>query len=339
MCNFASKNIKTTIMKIKEFEIKNLYGKYSFKSQLDEKVNIIIGNNGTFKTTLLRIINGISSFELPKDFFYIDSAEIKENNSLSVKYYEYHTSVSELGEKAKENNLLKQMYEKVLSDTQTIKQKNNITVNYNILTAFQDGKEIEDDDYSKQVKVNIISTFDVKGDGNDKEKSFLDSVLEKLQSDYGYYLSDLMNELTEHISSSSSITKVELDKINERKNIFINLVNESFAETGKRLNPDSAKLKFDKDGEIIETKKLSSGEKQLLIILLTVLLERGEEFILMLDEPEISMHISWQYKLIDMILQLNPNVQIILTTHSPMIFADGWGDKAIYMDKITKTGK
>lgn len=326
-------------MRIKEFEIKNLYGKYSFKSQLDEKVNIIIGNNGTFKTTLLRIINGISSFELPKDFFYIDSAEIKENNSLSVKYYEYHTSVSELGEKAKENNLLKQTYEKVLSDTQTIKQKNNITVNYNILTAFQNGKEIEDDDYSKQVKANIISTFDVKGDGNDKEKSILDSILEKLQSDYGYYLSDLMKELTEHISSNSSITKVELDKINERKNIFINLVNESFAETGKQLNPDSAKLKFVKDDEIIETKNLSSGEKQLLIILLTVLLERGEEFILMLDEPEISMHISWQYKLIDMILQLNPNVQIILTTHSPMIFADGWGDKAIYMDKITKTGK
>ena len=75
-------------MKIKEFEIENLYGKYSFKSLLDEKVNIIVGNNGTFKTTLLRIINGISSFVLPKDFFYIDSAEIKENNNLSVKYNE-----------------------------------------------------------------------------------------------------------------------------------------------------------------------------------------------------------------------------------------------------------
>lgn len=58
-------------MKIKEFEIENLYGKYSFKSLLDEKVNIIVGNNGTFKTTLLRIINGISSFVLPKDSFIL----------------------------------------------------------------------------------------------------------------------------------------------------------------------------------------------------------------------------------------------------------------------------
>ena len=322
-------------MKIKEFEIRNLYGKYTIKSQLDEKVNIIVGNNGTYKTTLLRILNSISSFVLPMDFFNLDSVEIKENNNLSVKYNDYDSTVSELGEKAKDNNLLKQMYEKVLSDTHTISQKNNLTVNYHILTAFQDGKEIEDEVYSKQAKVNIISTFDIKGDGNDKEKSFLDSNLEKLQSEYGYYLSELMKELTDHISTSSSITKVELDKINERKNDFIRLVNEAFAETGKKLNPDSAKLKFEKDGKIIEAKDLSSGEKQLLIILLTVLLERGQEYVLMLDEPEISMHISWQYKLIDMILELNPNVQIILTTHSPMIFSDGWGDKAIHMEDIT----
>ena len=322
-------------MKIKEFEIEKLYGKYSFKSKLDEKVNIIIGNNGTFKTTLLRILYNISSFVIPKDFLNIDTAEIKENYDLSVKYNEYHTTISELGEKAKENNLLKQMYENVLSEVKTIKQQNNITVNYNILTAFRNEKEIEDNDYSKQVKVDYISTFDVKGDVNDKEISYLDSILEKLQSDYGYYLSDLMKELTEHISSSSSITKVELDKINERKNLFINFVNESFAETGKQLKPDSAKLKFDKDDAIIEAKHLSSGEKQLLIILLTVLLQRGDEYILLLDEPEISMHISWQYRLIDMILQLNPNVQIILTTHSPMIFSDGWGDKAVHMEDIT----
>ena len=43
-------------MRIIDFEIKNLYGKYSFKSQLDEKVNIIVGNNGTFKSTILGFI-------------------------------------------------------------------------------------------------------------------------------------------------------------------------------------------------------------------------------------------------------------------------------------------
>ena len=196
--------------------------------------------------------------------------------------------------------------------------------------------KVSESDYHKLLKLDFVSTFDVKGDGKSIQDSYLDIRLEKLQSDYGYYLSDLVKELTERINSNSSITKAELDKINERKNLFISLVNECFAETGKTLSNDSTKLVFLKDNAIgIYPKELSSGEKQLLIILLTVLLERGEEYILMLDEPEISMHISWQYKLIDMILQLNPNVQIVLTTHSPMIFSDGWGDKAIHMEDIT----
>lgn len=327
-------------MKIKEFEIKNLYGKYSFKSHFDEKVNIIVGNNGTFKTTLLNILHNVTSYVFPKKFFGLDSVEIKEDNNISVKYEEYKSTVSELGNKANERNVFKQLYEKAISESKDISQRNNLIVNYNILTPFENGKEIEDGNYTKQVKVNYISTFDIEGDGKDTEGSLLDSTLEKLQSDYGYYLSDLMKELTEHISSNSTITKAELDKINERKNTFIRLVNESFVETGKRLNQDFTKLIFIKDNAIIDAKNLSSGEKQLLIILLTVLLERGQEYILMLDEPEISMHISWQYKLIDMILELNPEVQLILTTHSPMIFSDGWGDKAIHMEDITtKTEK
>jgi ABC-type glutathione transport system ATPase component len=209
-------------------------------------------------------------------------------------------------------------------------------MNVTTWTPMMGEKKILESEYRKLVKLDFVSTFDVKGDGKSIQDSYLDIRLEKLQSDYGYYLSDLVKELTERINTNSSITKAELDKINERKNLFISLVNECFAETGKTLSNDSTKLVFLKDNAIgIYPKELSSGEKQLLIILLTVLLERGEEYILMLDEPEISMHISWQYKLIDMILQLNPNVQIVLTTHSPMIFSDGWGDKAIHMEDIT----
>ena len=56
-----------------------------------------------------------------------------------------------------------------------------------------------------------------------------------------------------------------------------------------------------------------------------------------MDEPEISLHIEWQNKLIEAIRSLNPNCQIIMTTHSPSIFADGWEDKLIFMEDIMKT--
>ena len=299
-------------MRIKDFCIDNLYYEYAFSASLDEHVNIIVGNNGTFKTTLLRLLRHAIAYEKNGQFFQSRLTKVTFKDGMVMEYHET------------ENLLSKD------------KDGEDILKNVTSWTPMLNGNKVSESDYHKLLKLDFVSTFDVKGDGKSIQDSYLDIRLEKLQSDYGYYLSDLVKELTERINSNSSITKAELDKINERKNLFISLVNECFAETGKTLSNDSTKLVFLKDNAIsIYPKELSSGEKQLLIILLTVLLERGEEYILMLDEPEISMHISWQYKLIDMILQLNPNVQIILTTHSPMIFSDGWGDKAIHMEDIT----
>ena len=299
-------------MRIKDFCIDNLYYEYAFSASLDEHVNIIVGNNGTFKTTLLRLLRHAIAYEKNGQFFQSRLTKVTFKDDMVMEYHET------------ENLLSKD------------KDGEDILKNVTSWTPMLNGNKVSESDYHKLLKLDFVSTFDIKGDGKSSQDSYLDIRLEKLQSDYGYYLSDLVKELTERINSNSSITKAELDKINERKNLFISLVNECFAETGKTLSNDSTKLVFLKDNAIgIYPKELSSGEKQLLIILLTVLLERGEEYILMLDEPEISMHISWQYKLIDMILQLNPNVQIVLTTHSPMIFSDGWGDKAIHMEDIT----
>ena len=299
-------------MRIKDFSIDNLYYEYALSASLDEHVNIIVGNNGTFKTTLLRLLRHAIAYEKNGQFFQSRLTKVTFKDDMVMEYHET------------ENLLSKD------------KDGEDILKNVTSWTPMLNGNKVSESDYHKLLKLDFVSTFDVTGDGKSIQDSYLDIRLEKLQSDYGYYLSDLVKELTERINSNSSITKAELDKINERKNLFISLVNECFAETGKTLSNDSTKLVFLKDNAIgIYPKELSSGEKQRLIILLTVLLERGEEYILMLDEPEISMHISWQYKLIDMILQLNPNVQIVLTTHSPMIFSDGWGDKAIHMEDIT----
>ena len=80
---------------------------------------------------------------------------------------------------------------------------------------------------------------------------------------------------------------------------------------------------------------MSSGEKQRLGILLTVLVEDNHNYVLFMDEPEISLHVEWQKRLIDLILELNPNVQIILTTHSPAVIMNGWIDKVTEVSDIT----
>ena len=68
--------------------------------------------------------------------------------------------------------------------------------------------------------------------------------------------------------------------------------------------------------------QLSSGEKQLLILLTETLLQENQPFIFIADEPELSLHIEWQEKLLAAIRSLNNNAQLIMATHSPEIVSE-----------------
>ena len=60
-------------------------------------------------------------------------------------------------------------------------------------------------------------------------------------------------------------------------------------------------------------------EKQLLILFIEALLQRQRPFIFLADEPELSLHISWQRGILSAIRSINPNAQIVVATHSPEI--------------------
>ena len=74
------------------------------------------------------------------------------------------------------------------------------------------------------------------------------------------------------------------------------------------------------NGERIGLAALSSGEKQSLRVFIDAL--RAEENSLLIDEPELSLHVDWQRNLISSMRELNPNAQLILATHSPEIMAE-----------------
>ncbi len=130
-------------------------------------------------------------------------------------------------------------------------------------------------------------------------------------------------------------------KINERIQMFYDTVNRLFAKTQKtiEIDPHTNRLIFKDGEEAIPLYKLSSGEKQLLIILLRVFLMEEQAYILLMDEPEISLHIEWQYRLFEEIRKLNPNCQIITSTHSPSLFGDGWGDKLFFVEDLVTLRK
>ena len=121
------------------------------------------------------------------------------------------------------------------------------------------------------------------------------------------------------------------EEINRRiavKTAFYDMLDRLFKQTGKRVDRNSEELSFllsGRSGDIsISPYKLSAGEKQLLYILTTVLCQDQKPTIMLMDEPEISLHFDWQKILLESILELNPNIQIIMATHSPAMVMNGW---------------
>ena len=80
-----------------------------------------------------------------------------------------------------------------------------------------------------------------------------------------------------------------------------------------------------RNGITIALGSLSSGEKQLIRILMETILA-GESPVI-IDEPELSMHIDWQVDLLDNLKTVNPECQIIVATHSPEIMAEVHDDR------------
>jgi predicted ATPase len=91
---------------------------------------------------------------------------------------------------------------------------------------------------------------------------------------------------------------------------------------GKRVQFGDTRISVESNDkkETIDLGLLSSGEKQVLRILVETL--RAESNTLLIDEPELSMHIDWQQDLVGIMRQLNPNAQLIMATHSPEVMAD-----------------
>jgi len=116
---------------------------------------------------------------------------------------------------------------------------------------------------------------------------------------------------------------------------FCSIINKLFENTGKQIRIEGNKFNVVSGNQILSVDDLSSGEKQILLIILRIFLLDGKDAIVLLDVPENSLDISWQFELINILVKLNPNAQYFVATHSPSIFGDGWADKIINMKEIT----
>lgn len=164
----------------------------------------------------------------------------------------------------------------------------------------------------------------------------LDRQLFHLQRRYLDFQVNVANRIIALLTSGTGKAREQAAEIAEAKTHFQDLVDDLFSETGKHIDRTDNELRFVQYDAPLSPYLLSAGEKQMLIILLTALIQDGRPCVFFMDEPEVSLHFDWQKRLISMVHDLNPRAQIILTTHSPAVILDGWEDHVTEVEEITR---
>ncbi|RRW45797.1 ATP-binding protein [Pseudomonas luteola] len=152
------------------------------------------------------------------------------------------------------------------------------------------------------------------------------SLLEKAVSKMGDKETHMSNM---EIASIFSLDRIEQTieywekVVEERKTIFhprdsfLQKINSMVKRKKFKINEQNELIVETQSGKNLPLPLLSSGEKQLLIILGEALLQEKKQYIYIADEPELSLHVSWQEALTKDIREINPLAQVIFATHSP----------------------
>lgn len=335
-------------MKLNSIIIKGLWRKYDLQWNLDSRVNILTGSNGEGKSTIMDIIATVllDSPQIKNLVSKFERVNIDFDDKQTIVCISFNDTLKNLKAKAEsgaDNSVVfQELWDDVSSnlslDDKRNKRLNRMGIKASVSYLVKNKKIAPLSESSiKNLKVDIISTFDsslpteIERGKYDSLKlqgvrSSLDWDLHDLQEKYAYYLGGLATKLEQYIKDGNTVDSMYVENLYAQKNLFIKIVNEMFSETGKKININNSQLEFiiDEENKHISMYDLSSGEKQLIYILLTVLMEEQKETVLFMDEPEISLHIDWQEQLIDKILSLNPNCQLLIATHAPSLLLGGW---------------
>lgn len=332
---------------IKRVEISGLWDRFDIEWDLNPDVNIIAGINGIGKTTILDCIYALVSIgRIPDPYLGIlkkINLFFDNGKPISYEYIKIIDTIKNIEKKAKNGDIISQEFMSELKERegQDYKKIHSVTSERH-KTSFED-LQMTVDEINKIINIDVISTFDtnlkqseaIKKLSDDQVKTELDWEIYQLQKKYLDYQLTLSKRKDIILSIKNEYEmREQFTKLQYPQKRFLELIDDLFSETGKKVNKDENQIEFLLADKAIKVYQLSSGEKQLLIILLTVLIQDNKPSILFMDEPEISLHIQWQKKIIQYIRELNPNVQVIIATHSPAIIMDGWMDKVFNMSDI-----
>ncbi|WP_454190060.1 AAA family ATPase [Paenibacillus sp. Marseille-Q7038] len=268
-------------------------------------------------------INGVNLEKFPKwlsniikkiDVFYIDAERLINNNNIR-KVSEY-----------------KERLQKIITEYESqyaVRSKElDATFPRRIINI---GKNPHNT--AKVEKSDIVqSLFDlsIKRNSISKRGVLTEKSAEQILGVDEFKVDDIMDSeilkqfLSVYIEDNFNKFKV-LDELLHKINVFETVINDFFADkrleihrsTGYTIVSEVGKLR----GEEVPPSTLSSREQHFLVLFFELIFNSNSKQLVLIDEPEISLHISWQISMVDKLIEISKlnDIRFILATHSPSI--------------------
>jgi predicted ATP-binding protein involved in virulence len=212
---------------------------------------------------------------------------------------------------------LRDIIRQKLAESSVINQSLDSTFPQRVINSYRRGNVIPQDELLERLE------------SNEKKRSFLISVglydrdKEKIQ---------IPEVDDEHIRRVLSVyvqdveTKLGIfDELADKINLLVNLINDRF--NYKKMEIDKEKgFVFRTDGRLLSPANLSSGEQHELVLTYELLFQTTKDTLVLIDEPELSLHVGWQIRFLDDLERIINLAQIdtLVATHSPQIINNRW---------------
>lgn len=317
-------------MKIKNLHIKEFKGLRNISINFeknDKPLDLVIlaGSNGSGKTRILESIkecfeNNIAIINLKisneLEMFFEEKEEECKNKIGNEKYF--YKALNSFSFDDKQKNVM---------DTSYLAIKENLPILPKIIYVpieinFQKMKTASTTLVQEYKFINIVDTNLIKDIPSYIATKMISAMLKNKNEKVGDVQKKVFNEINEIFENLSIDVKVE-----------------DISQDGRNIT-----LFTNSSGDEFDINELSSGEKQLFLRTLAIKMLNPENSIILIDEPELSLHPKWQQRIVDVYRKIGKNNQVIIATHSPHILGSVKKENIMLLDKadegkiVIKTG-
>ncbi|MBR4323973.1 MAG: AAA family ATPase [Bacteroidales bacterium] len=342
-------------MNIKSFSIEGLFNRFNHRIEFKNNINIIIGKNGVGKTTCLELLYALfnKKNEIIKDIpFRSMSIEFTDGKKWLITKENTEDPIW-VEKKRKENEV------KIIKSQRLVEyfvpydtyDPDAVVPEAKVKSNTEKLAKLIKDVIAKaaDITTNLDKTFPVRlldnAGRNIRNTEYLKKNLADLEtkrrelSKVGLIATeaDASTPPTENISESSALVlslyvqdswaKLQpYETIAQKLSLFLEIINSRFLYKKMTIDKNKGYFFVSDEGEEIPIDKLSSGEQNELVMFYNLLFECNENNLILIDEPEISMHIEWLNNMVPDLLAISKlnGLSMLIATHSPDFIGEYW---------------